>query len=148
MIKVARTPPGVALELPDDWHISSDPKFSLSLLIAFRRGTSIDDATGGLSIETLALPPTMSLREWALEVMRRHVGQGYPEEFESTVGGRRALGFEWTSGVSSVVTWFIERPHGQVTRVEFSIWGRGVMWQEDARASGETIVATVSWLEK
>jgi hypothetical protein len=105
---------------PADWQSVARPNGT-----AFVERTALARSGGDVTAIQLTLfvsvrdPAGQPLHAIAEDLMSRRVRQGYPTRFDAAISGRPALGFGWSDGVSSVLSYFVMHPAGWV--VEFQV---------------------------
>jgi hypothetical protein len=81
------------------------------------------------------------------EVMKRHVGQGYPERSDRTLAGVPARVESWTDGVQQITSHFVRDSPMEILRIDLSISLRQLIFTPDdvrASAAGEQLLATLA----
>jgi len=100
----------IVLRFPPDWLLEQRD----NLVIA--RKNSVED----LSIAAVEKVAQYSLWDVAEAAMQRHVRQGEPDRFPAVVSGHPAFGYEWSDGVQTILTWWLELDSEFCARVEYA----------------------------
>jgi hypothetical protein len=111
----------VCFELPASW-VSAPIRNGLAFAPALdidRFGN--DFAFLPLTFAAVIERPTADVTpaQFTTDLMARRVRQGYPDQFDSSILGVSASGYDWTDGVRHILSWFVEQPSGYV--VEFCL---------------------------
>lgn len=106
------------LHLPPDWRPVTVPvgrSFALSGDIE-RYGD--DSCSVPVSVDMwVVAAETESDADAAERLMARRVRQGHPDRFVGSIAGMVARGFEWTDGVRSIVSYFVNHPTGALVEI-------------------------------
>ncbi|MCB9687402.1 MAG: hypothetical protein H6738_03850 [Alphaproteobacteria bacterium] len=78
--------------------------------------------------------------------MARRVRQGRPERFDARIGDRAARGFDWTDGVDSILSWFVDLDGGALVEISLAMHPSAGRTGDSVRALAKPLLARVRWV--
>jgi hypothetical protein len=98
--------------IPPGWHAAPGP-VGEALSSCYRMTSELELLAGGFEDATqpsveVGTRVTDDPSAMAADYLRRRMPTGAPQPIRSTVQGRDALFMDWTDGVASIATWFVE----------------------------------------
>lgn len=133
---------GLALDVPHGWMVRVDDADRAVLCIDEDRAVDIPDMT--LLIGVFACQFPGGFGEGVADLMRRRGSNQPPQAV--VVGGRPAMAYDWTDGVSEVFSAFVELRAD--VGVELEVSSRSAAsGTVDVENIGRTVLHSVDWLE-
>jgi len=123
-------PAGVVFASEDEWQVAEGRPEALRTSIFF-----------GL----LSVPEGMSVAHYVDRKMVRHVPVGMPEEFAWEVDGRSARAFEWTDGVTNILSFYFGLAPRLIFLIEVAEPFREDGGCGDLHALAKDILARLHW---